>query len=65
VIVAPSSLLSKDNRPQLDLATADTALLTMDEALSAGDQAGFNASRVSFQQAMAAVDVDAANILND
>ena len=63
-VAAPSSLATKDNRLQLDLATADTALLTMGEALSAGDQAGFNAGRVSLKQAMAAINVDAANILN-
>lgn len=63
LVAAPSSLVSKDKRLQLDLATADTALLTMDEALSAGDQAGFNGGRVSLQQAMAAVKVDAADIL--
>jgi hypothetical protein len=63
-IAAPSSLATKDYGLQVDLATADTALLTMNEALSAGDQAGFNASRVSFQQAAAAVDVDAVDILN-
>jgi len=63
LVAAPSSLVSRDNRLQLDLATADTALLTMGEALSAGDQAGFNGGRVSLQQAMAAANVDAADIL--
>jgi len=63
LIAAPSSMATKDNRLQLDLATADTALVTMAEALSAGDQAGFNAGRALLQQAMAAVNVDAADIL--
>src|SRR5439155_6987406 len=49
-VAAPSSLATKDNRLQLDLATADMALLTMGEALSAGDQAGCNAGRVSLKQ---------------
>ncbi len=64
LVAAPSSMTTKDNRLQLDLARADTALVTMAEALSAGDQAGFNAGRASLQQAMAAVNVDAADILN-
>jgi len=64
LIAAPSSMATKDNRLQLDLATADTALVTMAEALSAGDQAGFNAGRASLQASVAAVNVDAADILN-
>ncbi len=64
LVAAPSSMATRDNRLQVDLATADTALVTMAEALSAGDQAGFNAGRASLQQAMAAVNVDAADILN-
>jgi hypothetical protein len=64
LVAAPSSLATEDNRLQLELARADTALLTMGEALSAGDQAGFNAGRVSLQQAMAAVNVAAADTLN-
>ena len=63
-IAAPRLLATKDYRLQVDLAMADTALLTMGEALSAGDQAGFNAGRASFQRAVAAVNVDAADILN-
>lgn len=62
-IAAPNSLATKDNRLQLDLAKADTALLMMADALSAGDQAGFNRGRVSLQQAVAAIDRDAADIL--
>jgi len=64
LIAAPSSLAVQDNWLQLDLAVADTALLTMGEALSTGDQAGFNAGRVSLQQAIAAVNVDVPDILN-
>ena len=64
LVAAPSSLVTKDNRLQRDLAMADTALLTMGEALSAGDLAGFNAGRVSLQHSMAAVNVDAVDILN-
>jgi len=64
VTVAPNSLASKDNRLQLDLAIADTALLAMGEALSAGDQAGFNAGRVSLRQAWAAINVDATDMSN-
>lgn len=62
-VAAPSALAMKDNRLQLDLAKADNALLTMTDALSAGDQARFNAGRVSLQQAVAAVNVDTTDIL--
>jgi hypothetical protein len=64
LIAAPSSLATKANRLQFDLAAADTTLLTMADALSAGDLADFNAGRVSLQTAIAAVNVDAAAILN-
>jgi hypothetical protein len=62
--VAPNLLATKDHRLQLDLAKADTALLTMGDALSAGDQAGFNRGRISLQQAMVAINRDAADILS-
>ena len=61
-VAAPGSLAAKDNRLQLDLATADTALITMADATSVGDQAGFNSARISFQQAVAAINRDAADI---
>jgi len=64
VLAAPSSLAAKDNRLQRDLANADNAVVTMAEALSAGDQAGFDTGRITYQQAMAAVNRDAADILN-
>jgi hypothetical protein len=60
---APNSLTAKDSRLQLDLANAAAALVTMDDALSAGDQAAFNAGRTSLQQAMPAISRDAADIL--
>jgi hypothetical protein len=64
VIAAPSSLAAKDSRLQLDLANADNALVTMADALATGDQAGFNAGRTSYQRAIAAINRDAADILN-
>jgi hypothetical protein len=60
---APTSLAVKDSRLQLDLAQADTALMAMQSALSASDQAGFDAARISFRRALATVDRDAADIL--
>lgn len=61
---APSSMTPRDNGLQLDLAKADTALITMADALATGDQAAFNAGRNSFHQAVAAVNSDAAGIFN-
>jgi hypothetical protein len=63
LIAAPSSMATKDNRLQVDLAKADTALLTMADALSAADLATFNAARISLQQALPAINADAADIL--
>lgn len=62
-VAAPRSLMAKDNRMQLDLAKADTALVAMVDAVNAGDQAGFNAARTSLQQAIPAINHDAADIL--
>jgi hypothetical protein len=63
-LTAPSSLTPKDNRLQRDLAQADTALIAMADALTAGDQAGFTAGRTSLQQAIPAISRDAADLLN-
>ncbi len=63
-VAAPNSLRTKDLRLQSDLAKADTALMTMTAALSAGDQAGFDAARISLQRALAAIDHDATDILS-
>ena len=60
----PTSLTTKDNRLQVDLGKAETALKAMVDAASAGDEAGFSAGRSSFQQALLAVDRDTADILN-
>jgi hypothetical protein len=60
---APSSLESEDAALQLDLAQADTALLSMGTAIVAGDQTGFDAARVRFPQELTAVNVDIAAIL--
>ena len=59
---APDSLSAKDTRLQQDLGRADSALTAMRAALSTGDQAGFNAGRVSLRSALAAVTLDAAAI---
>lgn len=64
VTAAPSSLVAKDSRLQLDLGKAETALKALVDALAADDQARFNSGRISLQQAMAAVSRDAADILN-
>jgi hypothetical protein len=63
-VAAPNSLMTKDIRLQSDLAKADTALIAMTSALSVGDQAAFDAGRISLQRALAAVDQDATDILN-
>jgi hypothetical protein len=63
LVAAPRSMATKDNRLQVDLAAADTALLTMAEALSAADLATFNAARISLQHALPAINADAADIL--
>jgi hypothetical protein len=59
---APSSLTARDSSLQQDLAQADTALIGMNAALSTGDQVAFNARRSVLQQALAAVNRDAAAI---
>jgi hypothetical protein len=59
---APDSLSAKDARLQQDLARADSALIAMRAALLTGDQAGFNAGRVTLRSALAAVSLDAAAI---
>ena len=55
---APASLSAADTRLQQDLAQADSALIAMSAALSRGDQAGFNAGRVTLRFAFSAVDRD-------
>lgn len=64
VTAAPTSLAAKDTRLQLDLGNAETALKAMVDALAADDQARFNSGRISYQQAMAAINRDATDILN-
>jgi hypothetical protein len=59
---APDSLSAKDTRLQQDLARADSALIAMRASLLTGDQAGFNAGRVTLRSALAAVSLDAAAI---
>ena len=63
-LAAPGSLVANDHRLQLDLAEADTALVNMGVALSAGDQGAFDAARSSFRQGLAAAKQDAAAILS-
>jgi hypothetical protein len=55
----PTVLSAKDSQLQSDLATSDTALITMMGALLTSDQSGFNGGRSSLQRSMAAVDADA------
>jgi hypothetical protein len=59
---APASLSAEDTRLQQDLAQADSALIAMGAALSTGDQAGFNAGRVTLRSAFSAVSRDVAAI---
>lgn len=61
-IAAPGLLVTKDRQLQLDLAKADSALMSMADALAAGDQAGFSAGRSLYQQAMTAIKHDATAI---
>jgi hypothetical protein len=61
-LAAPDSLSAKDARLQQDLARADSALIAMRAALLTGNQAGFNAGRVTLRSALAAVSVDTAAI---
>lgn len=61
---APASLSAKDASLQQNLAKADSALIAMRAAVSAGDQAGFNAGRATLRPALAAVSQDVGAILN-
>lgn len=63
-LTAPDSLTAKDHRLQVDLAQADTALVSMTVALAAGNQGAFDAARSSFRQGLAAVKQDAAVIMS-
>jgi hypothetical protein len=63
VQAAPASLSAQDIQLQQDVAQADTALLTMANAQLTNEQATFNSARLSFKQALAAIDVDIAAIL--
>lgn len=64
VIGAPSSLTAKDSHLQLDLGEAEIAVKAMVDALATRDQAGLDTGRISFRHAMAALNRDAADILN-
>jgi hypothetical protein len=55
---APAALSAADTHLQEDLAQADSALIAMRAALSTGDQAGFDAGRVTLQSAFSAVSRD-------
>jgi hypothetical protein len=50
-------------RLQNDLAQADTAVLAVADAQLRGDQAAFNAGRLSLQHALPAINADVAGIL--
>jgi len=60
---APTSLAALDGRLQRDLALVDNTLETMAVAALAGDQAGFDAARVSLARAWPRVNADIAQIL--
>ncbi|TMC50881.1 MAG: hypothetical protein E6J20_16610 [Chloroflexi bacterium] len=60
---APAALATKDARLQDDLAQADAVLLTMNRALAANDQAGFNAAVPQLQRITGQIDRDANAIL--
>jgi hypothetical protein len=63
-VAAPDSFTTQDVLLQSDLARADTTLMAMTAAVSIDNQAAFDAGRISLQQALAAVELDAADILN-
>jgi hypothetical protein len=62
-VAAPDSMTATDALLQDDLATADMALLSSTAAALAGDQAGFDAGRLSLRQAQPAIDAALAGIL--
>lgn len=61
-LAAPDSLSAQDTRLQQDLARADSAVIAMRASLSTGNQAGFDAGRITLRSTLAAVRVDAAAI---
>jgi hypothetical protein len=61
-VSAPDSLLKKDASLQADLVAAYSALDAMQTALSAGDQAGFQAGLTALGHELARVDADATSI---
>lgn len=62
-VAAPSPLAAQDALLQRDLARADSGLLAMSKAQLTNDQAGFDAGRLSLQQALPMVNADIAGIL--
>jgi hypothetical protein len=60
---APTSLAGPNGSLQRDLVAADSGVLMMANADLAGDQAGFKAGRLLFQQALPAINADTARIL--
>lgn len=60
---APSSLAAQDAGLQRDLAQADTGILAMMNAELTGDQSGFKAGRILYEQALPAINADIAGIL--
>jgi hypothetical protein len=63
-VSTPSSLAAQDARLQSDLAEADTGVLAIATARVTGDQAAFDAGRLMLQQALLAINVDIAHVLN-
>jgi hypothetical protein len=61
-VSAPDSLAQKDASLQADLVAAYSALDAMETALSAGDQAGFQAGLAALRQQLARVDAHATSI---
>jgi hypothetical protein len=62
-LAAPDSLSAKDTRIQQDLAQADSALIAMRASLPTGNQAGFDAGRITLRSALAAVNRDVSAIV--
>ena len=59
---APGSLSADESRLQADFADADAILLTMNLAVAAGDQQGFNAGIAQLKRVVTQIDLDSARI---
>ena len=59
---APGSLSGEESRLHADFADADAILLTMNLAVAAGDQEGFNAGIAQLKREVTQIDLDSARI---